>query len=183
MTKLIVRTVPDPVLREKAKPVAAIDARIQKLMKDMMETMYADDGIGLAANQIGVLERVIVVDVSETRDGSEALLMANPEILWASEETFTYREGCLSVRPCSTETTADLYANVTRPRAIRVRYLDINGATQEIEAQELFSQCIQHEIDHLDGILFVDHISTLKRGMIMRKIEKLRRVMPDEKPL
>jgi peptide deformylase len=182
MTKLTVRTVPDPVLREKALPVAAVDAVTVKLMKDMLETMYADDGIGLAANQVGVLSRVIVVDVSDSRDGREALLMANPEILWASDETFTYREGCLSVRPCSSESSADLYANVTRPKAIRVRYQDETGAAREIEAQELFSQCIQHEIDHLDGILFVDHISALKRGMIMKKIEKLRRAMGDGKP-
>lgn len=183
MTILTVRTVPDPVLRAKAQPVTSVDGRVQQLMRDMVETMYADDGIGLAANQIGILERVIVIDVSESRDGSEALMMANPEIIWASEETFTYREGCLSVRPCATESFADLYANVTRPRAIRLRYLDINGVAQELEAEELFSQCIQHEVDHLDGILFVDHLSALKRNMILRKIDKLRRASTDEKPL
>lgn len=183
MTKLTIHTVPAPVLREKAKPVAAIDARIETLMKDMLETMYADDGIGLAANQVGVLDRVIVVDVSQSRDGSEAFLMANPVVTWASDETFTYREGCLSVRPCSSEAEADLYANVTRPKKILVSYLDIGGHEKNLEAEDLFSQCIQHEIDHLDGILFIDHISALKRSMIMRKIDKLRRFMDEDRPL
>lgn len=183
MAKLQIYTVPASVLREKAKPVEKVDDRIKQLMRDMVETMYADDGIGLAANQVGVLDRVIVLDVSQSRDGSEALMMANPAVTWASDETFTYREGCLSVRPCSTESSADLYANVTRPKKIIVTYLDIDGQKQQLEAQELFSQCIQHEIDHLDGVLFIDHISALKRNMIMRKIDKLRRFMDDEKPL
>ncbi|MGE4351202.1 MAG: peptide deformylase [Bdellovibrionales bacterium] len=177
MTKMKIYTVPDPVLRAKAAPVEKVDARVQTLMSDMLETMYADDGIGLAATQVGALDRVIVVDISQSRDGSEALLMANPVVTWKSEDTFTYREGCLSVRPCSTESSADLYADVTRPRSIRVSYLDRNGEAKEMEAQELLSQCIQHEIDHLDGILFIDHISALKRGIIMRKIDKLRRLM------
>lgn len=177
MTKLNIRTVPDPVLREKALPVPVVDEAIKTLMRDMVETMYADEGIGLAATQVGVLSRVIVMDLSKSRDGTEALMMANPTIIWASEETFTYREGCLSVRPCSTETTADLYANVTRPKKVRISYLDIDGEKQELEAEDLFSSCIQHEIDHLDGILFIDHVSALKRGMITRKIEKLRRTM------
>lgn len=177
MARLEVLTVPHPMLREKAKPIEKIDTRIGKLMDDMLQTMYEDDGIGLAANQVGVLDRVIVVDVSDTRDGSEALIMANPEIIWESEEEFTYREGCLSVRPDATKTTADLYANVTRPEAIRVKFMDRNGDEQEIEASELFSQCIQHEMDHLDGILFIDHISTLKRSMILKKIEKLKKII------
>jgi len=183
MTKLIIRTYPDPVLREKALPVKAIDARIVTLMDDMLETMYADGGIGLAATQVGVLDRVVVMDLSDKRDGSEALFMANPEILWTSEETFTYREGCLSVRPASDESCESLYADVTRPKAIRMTYLDKKGQRQELEAQELFSQCIQHEIDHLDGILFIDHISTLKRNLIKNKIEKMRRAMEQERPL
>ena len=173
MSKLTIRTVPDPVLREKANPVAKVDARIQTLMRDMLETMY-EDGIGLAANQVGVLERVIVLDISDSRDGSEALLMANPEIVWESDEPFTYREGCLSVRPDPHDGSSDLFADVTRPYAIRVRYLDIDGQAQEIEAEELLSVCIQHEIDHLNGVLFIDHISPLKRNMILRKIEKRR---------
>lgn len=183
MTRLTVRTVPDPVLRQKASPVEKVDAKIAKLMQDMLETMYADDGIGLAANQVGELVRVIVVDVSETRDGTEALLMANPEVRWASDETFTYREGCLSVRPSANDTSPDLYANVTRPGHIRVGYLDQNGEEKEVVAEGLFSQCILHEIDHLDGILFVDHLSALKRSIILRKIEKLRRAMIEGKAM
>ena len=180
MTKLIIRTIPDPVLRQKAQPVAKVDQRINTLMHDMLETMY-EDGIGLAANQVGVLERVIVVDISDTRDGSEALMMANPEIVWQSEDTFTYREGCLSVRPDPHDSTSDLFANVTRPGKIRVSYLDQDNEKKEIEAECLLSQCIQHEIDHLNGVLFIDHLSALKRNMIIRKIEKLRRLQEDEK--
>lgn len=175
MTKLAIRTVPDPVLREKALPVASVDADIVKLMDDMLETMYAD-GIGLAANQVGILKRVVVLDLSESRDGSEALCMANPEILWKSEDSFTYNEGCLSVRPAPEDDSRELFAQVTRPRSIRVAYLDKKGARQELEASDLLSTCIQHEIDHLNGVLFTDHLSALKRGMIMRKIEKMRRM-------
>lgn len=175
MARLEVLTIPHPTLREKAKPVEKVDARIQKIIDDMTQTMYEDDGIGLAANQVGLLERIIIVDVSDSRDGSEALQMVNPEIVWESEDTYTYREGCLSVRPCATASTADLYANVTRPASVRVKYLDRAGEEQEVEASELFSQCIQHEMDHLDGILFIDHLSVLKRSMILKKIEKLRK--------
>lgn len=180
MTKLIIRTIPDPVLRQKAKAVACVDERIRTLMHDMLETMY-EDGIGLAANQVGILERIITVDISESRDGSEALMMANPEIIWKSEETFTCREGCLSVRADPQDNSSGLFANITRPGKIRVSYLDENNQKQEIEAEDLLSQCIQHEIDHLDGILFIDHLSALKRNMIIRKIEKLRRQQDDEK--
>ncbi len=182
MSLLEIRTVPDPVLRQKAEPVAAVDEEIVTLMQNMLETMY-EDGIGLAANQVGSLKRVIVLDISDSRDGSEALIMANPTILESSEDTFTYREGCLSVRPVSSDNASELFANVTRPRKIRVGYWDQTGAKCEIKAEELLSQCIQHEIDHLDGVLFTDHVSALKRNMIMRKIEKLRRNMSSDKPL
>lgn len=182
MTVLTIRTVPDPVLRAKAEPVAAVNASIARLMDDMLETMY-QDGIGLAANQVGVLKRVIVLDLSESRNGTKALLMANPEILWASEELFTYHEGCLSVRPAPNDSTPELFADVSRPRKIRLTYLDRFGTRQELEAEDLLSQCLQHEIDHLNGVLFTDHLSALKRGMILRKIEKLRRASCAEKPL
>ncbi len=182
MTKLSIHTIPDPVLREKALPVAKVDAEIVRLMDDMLETMY-DGGIGLAANQVGVLKRVLVLDLSESRNGSEALCMVNPEILWHSEDTFCYKEGCLSVRPDPADNSEELFANVTRPRSVRVSYLDRSGEKRELEAHDLLSQCIQHEIDHLDGILFIDRLSALKRGMIVRKIEKLRRSKSDEKAL
>jgi len=182
MTLLKIRTIPDPVLREKALPIESVDASIVKLFDDMLETMYAD-GIGLAANQVGVLKRVLVIDLSESRNGSEALCMANPEIVWRAEETFTYNEGCLSVRPRSDDDSSELFAKVTRPRSIRVKYLDKDNQAQELEASDLLSQCIQHEIDHLNGILFIDHISALKRGMIVRKIEKMRRQEHDGRAL
>lgn len=182
MTILTIRTIPDPVLREKAKPIETVDAEIVQLIDDMLETMY-EDGIGLAANQVGVLKRVIVLDISDSRDGSEAFCMINPEITWHSEETFTYNEGCLSVRPWPDDNASELFAKVTRPAHIRVAYLDKEGKKQEREASDLLSQCIQHEIDHLDGILFIDHISALKRGMITRKIEKIRRAREEGKAL
>ena len=160
-------TLPDPVLRQKAKPVKAVDTRIARFLESMVETMYAKRGIGLAANQVGALERLIVLDLSESRDGTKALLMANPEITWASEESFTYNEGCLSV--------PEHYADVVRPKRIRLTYLDTANKKREIEAEDLISQCLQHEIDHLDGTLFIDHLSALKRKMILRKIEKARR--------
>jgi peptide deformylase len=168
MTQLPIRIIPDPVLRQKAKPVSAIDKRIAAFMEDLLESMYKGRGIGLAANQVGVLERIISVDVSEERDGSKALVMANPEIIWRDpEETFTYNEGCLSI--------PEQFADVTRPKRIRLVYLDPRGKKQELEAENLLSQCIQHEIDHLDGVLFIDHISKLKRDMITKRVEKAQR--------
>lgn len=173
MTFIPVRIIPDPVLRQKAQPVRLVDKRVAKFMNDMLESMYKAHGIGLAANQVGSLERLIVVDVSEERNGSKALLMANPEIIWSDpEETFTYREGCLSI--------PEQYAEVTRPRRIRATYLDATGTQCELEAEDLLSQCIQHEIDHLNGVLFIDHLSKLKRQMIERKVEKAKRLAEDD---
>lgn len=167
MTAKILRIVPDPVLRETAKPVLQVDAAIGRLMDDMLDTMYAARGIGLAAPQIGILERVIVMDVGKEQDRKKAVAMANPEIFWSSEETFTYNEGCLSI--------PEQYAEITRPKTVRVRYLDPSGKAQELEASDLFSSCIQHEIDHLNGVLFIDYLSPLKRGMLLRRLEKARR--------
>lgn len=168
MTQLPIRIIPDPVLRQKAQPITIVDKRIAGFMDDMLESMYKGRGIGLAANQVGSLERIITVDISESRNGSEALLMANPEVIWHDpEETFTYREGCLSI--------PEQFAEVTRPRRIRVTYLDQGGKKQELEAEDLLSTCIQHEIDHLNGVLFIDHLSKLKKNMIERKVEKARR--------
>jgi len=168
MTQIPIRIIPDPVLRQMAKPVTAIDKRVAKFMEDMLESMYKGHGIGLAANQVGSLERVITVDISHDRNASQALLMANPEIIWHDpKETFTYNEGCLSI--------PEQYADVTRPKRIRVTYLDQRGKKQELEAEDLLSQCIQHEIDHLNGVLFIDHVSKLKRDMIVKKVEKAQR--------
>ena len=169
MTQIPIRIIPDPVLRQKAKPVSAVDKRVARFMDDLLESMYKGHGIGLAANQVGALERVITVDISEERDGSKALMMANPEIIWRDPgATFTYNEGCLSI--------PDHYADVTRPKRIRLTYLDQQGKKQELEAEDLLSQCIQHEIDHLDGVLFIDYLSKLKRNIIERKVEKAQRL-------
>jgi len=173
MPPLPIRIIPDPVLRQKAAPVSAVDKRVAQVMNDMLTSMYLNHGIGLAANQVGILERVITIDLSEARDGSKALLMANPEVVWsAPDDTFTYREGCLSI--------PDQYADVTRPQRIRLTYLDQSGKKSELEAEDLLSQCIQHEIDHLNGVLFIDHLSALKRKMITRKVEKAQRDREDK---
>lgn len=170
MTMIPIQIIPAEVLRKVAQPVDGVSKRVAAFMQDMAETMYKGRGIGLAANQVGSLDRVITVDVSSREEGDkpQLLLMANPEIVWHDpDETFTYNEGCLSI--------PGHYANVTRPKRIRVRYLDEKDKQQEIEAEDLLSQCIQHEIDHLNGVLFIDHISKLKRDMILRKVEKERR--------
>ncbi|HYG86489.1 MAG TPA: peptide deformylase [Azospirillum sp.] len=167
MALLPILVAPHPVLKQKAKPVAKVDARIAKLMDDMLETMYDAKGIGLAAPQVGVLERIIVVDVHEKDEPSNPLKMANPEIVWASDELVPCEEGCLSV--------PEQYAEVTRPKAVRVRYLDQQNEIRELEAEGMLATCIQHEIDHLNGVLFVDHLSMLKRNMILRKLQKQQR--------
>jgi peptide deformylase len=167
MAKLPIVLAPDPVLKAKAKPIEAVDDSIRRLMDDMLETMYAAPGIGLAANQIGVLKRVIVLDVAREGDAPAPMGMANPEVVWASPEQSTYNEGCLSL--------PEHYADVVRPTAVRVRYLDRDNKKREIEADGLLATCIQHEIDHLDGVLFVDYLSALKRNMILKKLIKLKK--------
>jgi len=160
---------PHPVLKKKAEAVDAVDGEVRRLMDDMLDTMYDQKGIGLAAPQIGVLKRVIVIDVSEREQSQPRLpiCLANPEILWSAEELSVYNEGCLSF--------PDMFGDVTRPRAVRVRYLDRDSKTQEIEADGILATCVQHEIDHLNGILFVDHLSSLRRNMILRKMQKIKR--------
>lgn len=154
---------PAPVLRRTARPVTAADAEeIRRLVPAMFATMYKAPGIGLAANQVGSLLRVIVVDVA--KDEPAPLALINPEIVARSDETATQEEGCLSL--------PDQYAEVTRPARVRLRYQDPGGARKEIEAEGLLSACLQHEIDHLNGILFVDHLSALKRNILLRKLAK-----------
>ncbi|PWC54910.1 peptide deformylase [Azospirillum sp. TSO22-1] len=167
MALLPILVAPHPVLKQTAKPVAKVDARIARLMDDMVETMYDAQGIGLAAPQIGVLERVIVVDVHEKDEPANPIRMANPEIVWASDELVPCEEGCLSV--------PEHYAEVTRPKAVRVRYLDQQNEIRELDADGMLATCVQHEIDHLNGVLFVDHLSMLKRNMILRKLQKQQR--------
>jgi len=167
MAKLTIITAPDPRLKIRAQPVAAVDAKIRRLMDDMLETMRAALGIGLAAPQIGVSSRVIVLDVAREGEEPEPMRLANPEILWQSEELATNSEGCLSL--------PEHYADVTRPAEIRLRYLDYQNEARELHAKGLLATCLQHEIEHLEGILFVDHLSLVKRGMILRKLAKAKR--------
>jgi peptide deformylase len=160
-------TAPDPRLKVKARPVRAVDAKVRQLMDDMLETMYDAIGIGLAAPQIGESSRVIVVDTAREGEKPQPLQLANPEILWLSPELMTCSEGCLSL--------PEQYAEVTRPAKVRLRYLDYENEIREMEASGLLATCLQHEMEHLDGILFVDHLSALKRGMILRKLAKAKR--------
>jgi peptide deformylase len=168
MAVLPIITAPDPRLKVKCEPVAEVDAAIARLMDDMLDTMYLAPGIGLAAPQVGITKRILVVDLSPKDGPREPIRMANPEILWRSEELAVYEEGCLSL--------PEQYADVERPAQIRFRYLDENGAMQEREADGLLATCIQHEMDHLDGIIFVDHLSALKRKMILRKLTKQKKL-------
>src|ERR1700746_3864519 len=167
MALLPIITAPDPRLKVKARPGPAVDAKIRRLMDDMLETMYGAIGIGLAGPQVGQSTRVIVLDIAREGEKPQPLQLANPEILWRSSDLKTGNEGCLSL--------PELYVEVTRPAKIRLRYLDYQNEIREIEASGLLAMCLQHEIDHLDGVLFVDHISSLKRGMILRKLTKARR--------
>ena len=155
---------PDPRLKKRAAPVEAVDGEIRRLMDDMLETMYAAPGIGLAAPQLGVLKRVIVVDTARKDEPPAPLFLANPELLGVGEAEASYEEGCLSL--------PDQFADVVRPESCRLRYLDKDNQVQEMEAEGLLATCIQHEMDHLEGLLFVDHISALKRNMILRRLTK-----------
>jgi peptide deformylase len=157
-------TVPNPVLKQVSLPVAAVDDDLRALMDDMLETMYDAPGIGLAAIQIGVAKRVIVMDLAREEEDKAPRYYVNPEILWASEETAPYEEGCLSV--------PEYFDEVDRPAKVRLRYLNYQGETVEEEAEGLFAVCIQHEMDHLEGVLFIDHLSRLKREQAVKKVKK-----------
>lgn len=165
MSGLEILIAPDPRLQQKALPVEKVDRSIRTLMDQLLETMYLKQGIGLAAIQAGIKKRVIVVDIKE-QDGLpfKPLLMVNPELLWTSSALQTTQEGCLSV--------PGHYANVVRPLEIRLSYLDENNTPQRLEAKGLLADCIQHEIDHLNGILFIEHLSFLKRKIILNKVIK-----------
>ena len=163
MALLPIIHVPDDVLRKTAQPVQEVTAATRQLLDDMAETMYDAPGIGLAANQIGALERLIVMDCGSD-EAPELWQMIKPEIIWESEETTKLEEGCLSIPGHNAE--------VVRPSVVRARYIDIDGKTQEMEAEGLLSACIQHEIDHLNGVLFIDHLSRLKKGMIWKRVLK-----------
>jgi len=161
-------TAPDPRLKAVAKDVDKVDAGVRALIDDMLETMYDADGIGLAAIQIGVAQRVIVMDLDQKEGKRKPRAFVNPKILWASDETATFEEGCLSV--------PEIWDEVERPAKIRVEYLDRDGKTQTLEADGLLADCLQHEMDHLNGILFIDHLSRLKRSIALRKLAKAKKL-------
>ncbi|MCE2517897.1 MAG: peptide deformylase [Alphaproteobacteria bacterium] len=156
--------IPDPVLRQVATPVEDVNAGIRSLMDDMLDTMYDAPGIGLAAPQIGISKRVIVMDCSDDDEADAPLKMANPEIITLSDASQTMEEGCLSI--------PGHHGEVTRPNGVTVRYLDENNEPRELTCEGLLAVCIQHEIDHLNGVLFIDYLSRLKRDMIVRKMTK-----------
>ena len=155
---------PDPVLRQLSQPVETLDADVRRLADDMLETMYDAPGIGLAAIQIGVPRQMLVIDVSKEGEEKQPLVFINPKILTTSDERSVYEEGCLSI--------PDYYAEVERPATITVEYIDLDGKKLTAKADGLLATCLQHEIDHLNGVLFIDHISKLKREMVIRKFTK-----------
>lgn len=167
-------TVPDPVLKQVAQPVAKVDTDLQKQLNKMYTTMRDAPGIGLAANQVGLLNRVFVMHVDEgprSEDSTGPVFLVNPEIIWESEERSVLEEGCLSI--------PNQYAEVERAAKVRVKYLDYDGKEQEMEGSGLISHVIQHELDHLNGTLFIDYLSRLKRNMIVRKVQKIRNAQDD----
>jgi peptide deformylase len=172
MTKRDILILPEAQLRLVSDPVERVDDAVRQLADDMLETMYAAPGIGLAAIQIGEPRRMLVMDVAREDEDPEPMVVINPEIVWESPELSVYQEGCLSI--------PEYYADVERPERIGLRFLDREGAERELEADGLLATCLQHEIDHLNGVLFIDHISKLKRDRVMKKFQKQARLA--EKP-
>jgi peptide deformylase len=168
MTVRPILIAPDPRLKAVSEPVETVDAEIRKLAADMADSMYAAEGIGLAAIQIGVPKRVIVMDLDQKDGKKNWRAFINPRITWASEEVATFEEGCLSV--------PDIWDDVERPARIRCEYLDLDGKKIEIEADGMLATCLQHEMDHLQGVLFIDHFSRLKRSMALKKLEKAKKL-------
>jgi len=166
-------SLPDPRLRQKSEPVASVDDDVRRLMDDMLETMYDAPGVGLAAIQVGVPKRVAVIDTAKDGEEKRPLFLVNPEIVWSSDETRVYQEGCLSI--------PDFMDDVERPERVRARFLNRNGETQEIEADGLLATALQHEIDHLNGILFIDYLSRLKRERVIKKFIKQAKRDSDER--
>jgi peptide deformylase len=167
VSKLDIITLPDRTLRAASVPVESVDDEVRRFLDDMLETMYEAPGIGLAAVQVGLPRRLVTIDVAKREDENadpNPLFLINPEILWRSDERAVHEEGCLSI--------PEYYAEVERPASVRVRYLDRDGKLQEIEAGSILAVCLQHEIDHLDGVLFIDHLSKLKRDMVIKKFAK-----------
>lgn len=167
MTILKLYEYPHPVLKKKTEKVDKVDDEIRKFLDDMLETMYATNGCGLAAPQVGVSKRVVVIDIAHEGEEPAPIYMVNPEIVWKSEETEICEEGCLSV--------PGQRAEVERPAAVRIKYLDYDGVAQEMLAEDFLAVAAQHELDHLEGILYIDKISRLKRQMLLKKLEKFRK--------
>jgi len=155
---------PDKRLRQKSEPVKAVDAEVRALVDDMFETMYKAPGVGLAAIQIGVAQRIVTVDTAKKDEPKQPQVFINPEIVWTSEEKNTYEEGCLSI--------PEYYEEVERPSEVKVRFMDLQGKAQEVAAEGLLATVLQHEIDHINGVLFIDHISKLKRDRVIKKFAK-----------
>ena len=155
---------PDPILRQKSEPIENINNDTRNLLDDMLETMYAAPGIGLAAVQVGILKRIVVIDVSKKDQEKKPIHLINPEITFKSKKTSLFEEGCLSL--------PGYFAEIERPSECKVKYIDYNGVKKELNADGLLATCIQHEIDHLDGILFIDYLSKLKKDMIIKKLKK-----------
>jgi peptide deformylase len=155
---------PDKRLRLVSKPVAKVDSATRKLVEDMFETMYAAPGIGLAAIQVGEPKRVVTMDLAKKDEPKDPQVFINPELVWESDEKSSHEEGCLSI--------PEYYEEVERPAQVRIKYLDLEGRSREIEAKGLLATCLQHEIDHLNGVLFIDHISKLKRDRVIKKFAK-----------
>jgi peptide deformylase len=164
MTIRKILTEPNKILREKSKSVEKVDKEIQQLMDDMLDTMYTAPGIGLAAIQIGIPKRVIVLDISRDNKNKNPMYFVNPEIVWKATENTTYEEGCLSV--------PDQFAEIDRPKGCHIKFLDYFGEPKFLKTEGLLATCIQHEIDHLEGILFIDYLSKLKKSMIIKKLSK-----------
>lgn len=158
---------PDPILKQFSQPVERVDDELRALVGDMIETMYDAPGIGLAAVQIGIPRRLLVIDLAKEDQPKDPKAFINPEIVWSSDELSTYEEGCLSI--------PDVFDDVERPAEVKVRYVDEHGKQQEMHCSGLMATCLQHEVDHLNGILFIDHLSRLKRSMVVRKFTKLAR--------
>jgi peptide deformylase len=168
MKKLEILTLPDPILRQQSAAVGTVTDATRRFMDELLATMYVAPGIGLAAIQVGEPVRIITIDVSREEDARTPLFLINPEIVWRSEdERSSYEEGCLSI--------PDYYAEVERPARVKVRYVDYFGKAQEIDADGLLATCVQHEVDHLNGVLFIDYLSKLKRDLVVRKFTKIAR--------
>ena len=155
---------PDPILRKKCEPLEKVDDSVRTLMKDMLETMYKAPGIGLAAIQVGILKKIVVIDISKDEKKKDPLFLINPEIIHQSKNTSTYEEGCLSL--------PGQFAEIVRPAECTLKYIDYHGKKKELKAEGLLATCIQHEVDHLNGILFIDYLSKLKKDMIIKKLVK-----------